>query len=227
MLRHAVPIRSRGRSAGRHACGGFHAGWPFGLICALLVFWRDIAPAPGCSSGSGDVLHAFIYTDIAILVRHWFEVSLRDSHLEHGARLELRLRVPQPSRGTESAAQRIVVDQPLWRADLFDRVDGTPGAFEAAHFHPCFTGVEPCKRNWADPIKATPWEWLHEQLSDIVAVAETGGIRFPAWRRTPSRCEPTPRRSSRWRRAARGRDAVPRSSVTPGPGMPRRWSTSC
>lgn len=125
------------------------------------------------------MLHAFIYTDIAILVRHWFEVSLGDSHLEHGARLELRLREPQPSRGTESAAQRIVVDQPVWRADLFDRIDGTPGALEAAHFHPRFTGVEPCKRNWADPIKTTPWEWLHEQLSDIVAVAETGGIQIP------------------------------------------------
>jgi hypothetical protein len=122
------------------------------------------------------VLHAFVYNDTAILVRHWFEVSLKDSHLEHGVRLELRLREPQPLRGSESAAQRIVIDRPVWRADLFDRIDGTPGAFEAAHFHPRFDGVEPCERNWADVIKSTPWDWLHEQLSDIGAVAERAGM---------------------------------------------------
>jgi hypothetical protein len=125
------------------------------------------------------VLHAFVYNDTAILVRHWFEVSLKDSHLEHGVRLELRLREPQPHRGSESAAQRIVADQPLWRADLFDRIDGTPGGFGAAHFHPRFTGAEPCERNWAEVIKETPWEWLHGQLSDIAAVAETAGVPLP------------------------------------------------
>jgi hypothetical protein len=127
------------------------------------------------------VLYAFVYNETAILVRHWFEVSLEDSHLEHGTRLELRLRDPQPHRGTESAAQKIAVDQPVWRADLFDRIDGTPGAFEAAHFHPRFTGVEPCKRNWADQLKATPWEWLHEQLNDVVALADAGGVRLPGF----------------------------------------------
>ncbi|GAA4504200.1 hypothetical protein GCM10023191_058120 [Actinoallomurus oryzae] len=122
------------------------------------------------------MLHAFVYNDTAILVRHWFEVSLKDSHLEHGVRLELRLREPQPLRGSESAAQRIVIDRPVWRADLFDRIDGTPGAFEAAHFHPRFDGAEPCERNWADVIKSTPWDWLHDQLSDIGAVAERAGV---------------------------------------------------
>jgi len=125
------------------------------------------------------VLHAFVYNDLAILVRHWFEVSLKDSHLEHGVRLELLLREVQPHRGSESAAQKIVADRPLWRADLFDRVDGTPGAFEAAHFHPRFDGVEPCRRNWADAIKTTPWEWLHDQLADVAAIAATAGVQLP------------------------------------------------
>jgi hypothetical protein len=125
------------------------------------------------------VLYAFVYNEIAILIRHWFEVSLKDGHLEHGVRLELRLREPQPHRGTESAAQRIVADQPIWRADLFDRIDGTPGAFEAAHFHPRFAGVEPCERNWADVIKATPWDWLHGQLTDVTAVAAAAGVPLP------------------------------------------------
>jgi hypothetical protein len=102
------------------------------------------------------VLHAFVYNDTAILVRHWFEISLKDSHLEHGVRLELRLREPQPHQGTESA-----------------------GGFDAAHFHPRFTGPEPCERNWAAEIKETPWEWLHGQLGDIAAVAETAGVPLP------------------------------------------------
>jgi hypothetical protein len=125
------------------------------------------------------VLHAFVYNETAILVRHWFEISLTDSHLEHGVRLELRLRTAQPHRGSESAAQKIVLDEPLWRADLFDRVDGTPGAFEAGHFHPRFTGPEPSERNWADEIKTTPWDWLHGQLTDLAAVCATAGASLP------------------------------------------------
>lgn len=116
------------------------------------------------------MLHAFVYNEVAVLVRHWFEVSLEDSHLEHGARIELRQRTPQPHRGTESAAQRIVADQPLWRADLFDRVDGVRGGFEAAHFHPRFLGVEPCERHWEDAVKAEPWVWLHERMSDVAGI---------------------------------------------------------
>lgn len=124
------------------------------------------------------MLHAFVYADVAILVRHWLEVNLADSHLEHGARIEVRAREPQPHRGTESAAQRIVVDRPLWRADLFDRVDGVRGGFEAAHYHPYFDGVEPCERHWADEIKNTPWEWLEAGLRAIDDIGAAAGLRF-------------------------------------------------
>jgi hypothetical protein len=130
------------------------------------------------SKRSSAVLHAYVFPEVAILVRHWFEVSLKDSHLEHGVRVELRLRDPERHRGSESAAQKIVVDQPVWRADLFDRIDGTPGAFEAAHFHPHFEGVEPCKRHWADEVKSAPFEWLHGRLSDIADVAAAAGVRL-------------------------------------------------
>ena len=121
------------------------------------------------------MLHAFVYTEVTILVRHWFEINLRDSHLEHGARLELRLREPQPHRGSESASQRIVADRPLWRADLFDRLDAEPGGFDAAHYHPVFEGPEPCSRNWDDAVRDEPWEWLRGQLCDLPAVAAAAG----------------------------------------------------
>lgn len=122
--------------------------------------------------------HVFVFNEVAVLVRHWFEIDLVDSHLEHGARVELRLLAPQPRRGSESAAQQIVVDQPVWRADLFDRLDGTPGAFEAAHFHPYFVGVEPCERHWDDAVKAAPWDWLGTRLTAIADVVATAGIRL-------------------------------------------------
>jgi hypothetical protein len=124
------------------------------------------------------VLHAFVYNEVAVLVRHWFEIGLTDSHLEHGARIEVRLRAPQPQRGTYAAAQMIVADQPLWRADLFDRIDGVAGGFEAAHFHPRFLGVEPCERTWADEVKRTPWDWLLRSLSDVPGIAATAGVEL-------------------------------------------------
>jgi hypothetical protein len=124
------------------------------------------------------VQHAFVFTEVAVLVRHWFEIDLADSHLEHGARVELRLLAPRPRRGSESAAQVIMIDQPVWRADLFDRLDGTPGAFEAAHFHPHFVGVEPCDRHWADEVTAAPFDWLHTCLGDVAGVVAAAGVRL-------------------------------------------------
>jgi hypothetical protein len=124
------------------------------------------------------MLQIFGYTEVAILVRHWFEIDLDDSHLEHGARLELRLLTPQPHRGTESAAQVIMADRPVWRADLFDRVDGVRGGFEAAHFHPRFHGVEPSERHWDDAVKTAPWDWLHARLGDVAGIAATAGVRL-------------------------------------------------
>lgn len=119
------------------------------------------------------MLRAFVFTRLAVLVRHWFEVDLTDSSMEHGARIELRLLDPQPHRGTESAAQRFVIDRPVWRADLFDRLGGTPGAFEVAHHHPTFDGVLPSARVYLD---TEPWTWLRTRLGDIGEVCATGGL---------------------------------------------------
>jgi hypothetical protein len=122
------------------------------------------------------VLYSFVYSHVAVLVRHWFEIGLTDGVLEHGARLELRLLEQQAHRGTESAAQRFVIDQPVWRADLFDRLDRPAGTFSAAHFHPCFTGNEPSDRVFRKEITADPWAWATAQLSDLHAVAVAAGL---------------------------------------------------
>lgn len=117
------------------------------------------------------MLHIVALSRSAVIVRHWFEIDLTDCSLEHGARVELRELTPQAHRGSESAAQAITLDRPLWRADLFDLVDGETGAFRAAHYHPRFHGNEPCGRVWDPALTADPWRWLADQLASLGAAS--------------------------------------------------------
>jgi hypothetical protein len=116
---------------------------------------------------------AFVFEKVAVLVRAWHEPM---DPPERGARVELRLLADEPWRGTRSAAQRVVIDRPVFRADLFDQVDGPPGNLRSAHFHPRFHGVEPCDRHWPDEIRAHPTAWLATQLSDLRALLEASSF---------------------------------------------------
>ncbi len=107
-------------------------------------------------------MHAF--DQVALISRHWFELDLDTGHMEHGSRLELRQRESPPHRGTESAAQVVAVDTPVWRVDIFDRYDDRPGTYRAAHYHPQFAGVEPSPRAWDEVLTRTPWRWLLSNL---------------------------------------------------------------
>jgi hypothetical protein len=122
------------------------------------------------------MIRSFVFSRVGVLVRHWFEIDLDDGSMEHGARLELRLLEPEPHRGTESAAQRFVLDRPVWRADLFDRLGDPAGTFSVAHFHPHFDGNEPSERAWSPEIKADPWSWAQRQLSDIGRLCVTSSV---------------------------------------------------
>jgi hypothetical protein len=107
----------------------------------------------------------------AFVIRHWFEINLDDASMEHGARIELRELPVQPHRGTESAAQLVTLDRPLWRADLFDRLADAPGTFGAAHYHPEFDGNEPSERAWDVTLTADPWGWLGDQVASLGAAS--------------------------------------------------------
>jgi hypothetical protein len=115
------------------------------------------------------VQHIIALSRTAVIVRHWFEIDLQDSSLEHGVRIELRELAGQARRGSESAAQLITLDRPLWRADLFDRHTDAPGSFGVAHFHPQFAGNEPCPRVWDSQLQADPYRWLGDQFSRLGA----------------------------------------------------------
>jgi hypothetical protein len=113
------------------------------------------------------VQHIVALSRSAVVVRHWFEIDLDDASMEHGVRIELRELAGHPHRGSESAAQLITADRPLWRADLFDRLTDAPGSFGVAHYHPEFSGNEPSSRNWDPGLTADPWRWLHDQLAGL------------------------------------------------------------
>jgi hypothetical protein len=113
------------------------------------------------------VQHIIALSRTAVIVRHWFEIDLQDSSMEHGVRIELRQLIEQARRGSESAAQLITLDRPLWRADLFDRHTDPPGSFGVAHFHPQFLGNEPCQRAWDPLLKADPYRWLSDQFCQL------------------------------------------------------------
>jgi hypothetical protein len=123
------------------------------------------------------VQHILALSRSAVTIRHWFEINLDDASMEHGARIEIRELAHHPRRGSESASQLTTVDRPLWRADLFDRLADPPGSFSAAHYHPRFTGNEPCARCWDTALTADPWSWLGDQIASLGTAA--GGEGWP------------------------------------------------
>jgi hypothetical protein len=118
------------------------------------------------------VHHVFVFSKVAVVVGPWREPG---DPPERGARVELRLLSDEPHRGSESAAQRLVIDQPVFRADLFDQLDGPAGNLRAAHFHAGFDGVEPRDRQWPDRIREDPTGWLTDQLGDLRALLAHAG----------------------------------------------------
>lgn len=117
----------------------------------------------------------YTFTRVAVTVRRWFEMGA-GAEMEHGVRVELALLVPQEHRGTESAAQRTVIDQPFWRADIFGRLDRPAQPYGAAHYHSRFDGAEPCDREWSSSLTADPFGWLAGQLSDLEGLLRGAGL---------------------------------------------------
>jgi hypothetical protein len=86
---------------------------------------------------------------------------------EHGVRLEVRLLERPPLTGSVYAGQPIVIDRPVWRADLLETVEGQPGSHDRTHHHPRFRGWEPGRRQYDEALTADPLRWLEQQLADL------------------------------------------------------------
>ncbi|HEV2452334.1 MAG TPA: hypothetical protein VGS62_10475 [Streptosporangiaceae bacterium] len=94
---------------------------------------------------------------------------------ERGVRLELRVLERGALRGSIYSAQPIAVEQPIWRVDLLESVDGPVGSFDRAHHHPTLRNWEPGRRVFVDELSADPLGWLGSQLSDLDAVLNRAG----------------------------------------------------
>jgi hypothetical protein len=114
----------------------------------------------------------FVFDRIAVVVFPWQEPE----EPVRGTRVEVRMRTLEPHRGSESAAQRIVVDDPLFRADLFDRFDKPGPNLLGAHFHAGFDGVEPQDRQWPKELKTDARAWLRAELGDLPALLTRSGV---------------------------------------------------
>ena len=119
------------------------------------------------------MLQAWVFDKVAVLVFPWREPN---EPPERGTRVEVRLLAEEPRRGSFSAAQRVVIDHPVFRADLFDQLTAEPGNLASAHFHPHFEGVEPCDRTWPAEIKRDPTGWLTSELGDLAGMLTRSGV---------------------------------------------------
>ncbi|MFF4160173.1 hypothetical protein [Streptomyces sp. NPDC001678] len=95
---------------------------------------------------------------------------------EHGVRLEIRLLRREPLTGTIYAARPIVVDRPVWRADLLESADGPAGSLDRAHHHPRFDGWSPGPRVFDEELSAAPLDWVAGKLTNLDALLAESGV---------------------------------------------------
>jgi len=125
------------------------------------------------------MLHAWGFERVGVVAGDLYfldpDPSPGQEGAERGVRVEVRLLERPPLTGSIYAAQPIVIDRPVWRADLFETVAGDPGSHDRTHHHPRFRGWEPGRRQFDPALTSDPTGWLAEQLAhlpDLLAGAD-------------------------------------------------------
>jgi hypothetical protein len=120
---------------------------------------------------------AVIIGPIAATAEYW-EEEQDDGTRETGCRVQLRRareqKPPVPPPVPRRDAIFWSIEEPIWRADLFTTV-GSSSAFDAAHYHPTFSGLVPCDRVMDPSIVADPVAWIEGRLADIPAMLAEAG----------------------------------------------------
>jgi hypothetical protein len=126
------------------------------------------------------VLYAMAFERVGVVIGDLFFVDPNpppgQEGAERGVRLEVRLVERPELRGSIYSVQPITIDRAIWRADLFETVDGEPGSHDRTHHHPRLRGWEPGRREWDDELAADPIEWLGRQLADLDALVARSEI---------------------------------------------------
>jgi hypothetical protein len=126
------------------------------------------------------MLYAFGFERVGVVVGDLYFVNpdpaAGQEGAERGVRLEVRLLERGTLRGNVYSARPIVVDRPLWRADLLESAEGRPGSFDRTHHHPEFRGWDPGPRHFDEALSANPLEWVASRLSDLDGVLREAGV---------------------------------------------------
>lgn len=97
---------------------------------------------------------------------------------EHGVRLELRVFERGELKSSIYSAGPISVGQPIFRVDLLEAVDGTPGSYNRTHYHARFNrDWDPTPRIFDRALSQDPLGWLAGQLADLPAILERAGVQ--------------------------------------------------
>lgn len=123
------------------------------------------------------MMEAFVVGPIAVTSEHFETVEPDGSH-EFGTRIQIRRVRYDIVDGTRHRAGRdaftTTIGTPIWRADLFGVVGGAPGNHDHAHFHPWFTGMQPCEREFDQAVVDDPIGWTRDQFADLRALLTVG-----------------------------------------------------
>jgi hypothetical protein len=126
------------------------------------------------------MLHVFGFGSVGVAVGDLYFVDphpgVGQEGAERGVRLEVRLLASPPTEGSIYASRPIVVDQPIWRADLLESVAGGPGTWDRTHHHPKMRGWEPGSRQFDDAMSSDPLGFVGEQLSDLQGLMLGAGV---------------------------------------------------
>ena len=95
---------------------------------------------------------------------------------ERGVRLEVRLLERGELKGDIYSARPIVVNRPVWRADLLESAEGRPGSFARTHHHPAFRGWDPGPRYFDEALSADPLPWVGSRLGDLGRLLDEAGV---------------------------------------------------
>lgn len=95
---------------------------------------------------------------------------------EHGVRLEVRMLQPGELTGSIYSARPIGVAEPIWRLDLLESADGSPGSLNRAHHHPNMRDWEPGRRVFDRNLSSDPIGFVAAMLSDLEGLLAHAGI---------------------------------------------------
>ena len=97
---------------------------------------------------------------------------------ERGVRLEVRMLRPGELVGSMYSARPIMIEEPVWRADLLETVDSPPGSLNRAHHHPAMRDWEPYRRVFDQDMTSDPVSWVGAQLSDLGGLLTGAGVEL-------------------------------------------------